>query len=225
MSKKISPLLKLLFQHPSAILLFVQLASVLVYPFLNDSNVGRAIFSIFGTLAVLLAVWVVDRSPVLNWVSWMLAIPAIIFTLAANQFGYTNYAHLSHILEALLYFYTAYGLIAYMLNDNNVTLDEMFAVGATFTLLAWAFAYSCMVCQHWWPNSFTAAINSDAPRTWMEMLFFSFSVLSSTGLGDIVPITPQARALVMLEMFFGVMYMALVVSRLVGLAATKEKRS
>lgn len=225
MSNHTSAVYKIAFQHPSAILLFVQLASVLVYPFLNDSNVGRAVFTIFGTLAVLLAVWVVDRSPALNWISWILAIPAITLTLAANQFGYGNFAHIAHILEALLYFYTAYGLIAYMLKDNNVTLDEMFAVGATFTLLAWAFAFSCMVCQHWWPGSFTAAINSEAPRTWMEMLFFSFSVLSSTGLGDIVPITPQARALVMLEMFFGVMYMALVVSRLVGLAATKEKRS
>lgn len=56
------------------------------------------------------------------------------------------------------------------------------------------------------------------PRTWMELLFFSFTTLSAVGLGDVLPITPPARSLAMLEMFFGVMYMALVVSRLVGLA-------
>ena len=58
----------------------------------------------------------------------------------------------------------------------------------------------------------------------MELLFLSFSVLSSVGLSDIVPIRPEARALVMLESFAGVMYIALVVSRLIGLTVTREHR-
>jgi hypothetical protein len=51
----------------------------------------------------------------------------------------------------------------------------------------------------------------------MELLFLSFTTLSSTGLGDVVPITPFARALVMIEQLAGVAYIAMVVSRLVGL--------
>jgi Ion channel len=212
-------------RHPSAALLFLQLASLLIYPLLIDSGAVGALLTVVGTLAVLLAVRIVNRSPAVNWVSWALAIPAIGLTLAANQFGHAELDPWSHILEALLYFYTAYALIAYMLNDRHVTSDELYAVGATFTLLAWAFAYTFMSCQYWWPNSFTAAINSDDPRSWMEMLFFSFSVLSSVGLSDIVPVTAQARALVMLEMFTGVMYLALVVSRLVGLTAARERET
>lgn len=215
--------IQLVSKHPSAALLFLQLASLLIYPLLINSNANSAVLTIIGTLAVLLAVWIVNRSPAMNWVSWALAVPAISLTVAANHFGYITLAPWAHILEALLYFYTAYGLIAYMLNDTHVTIDELYAVGATFTLLAWAFAYACMVCQYWWPHSFTAAINSNDPRSWMEMLYFSFSVLSSTGLSDVVPITAPARALVMLEMFMGVMYIALVVSRLVGLSAGKAR--
>ena len=56
----------------------------------------------------------------------------------------------------------------------------------------------------------------------MELLFLSFSVLSSVGLSDIVPVLPQARALVMLESFAGVMYIALVVSRLIGLTVLRR---
>lgn len=217
--------IQLVSRHPSAALLFLQLVSLLIYPLLIDSNAGGALLTVVGTLAVLLAVWIVNRSPAVNWVSWALAFPAIGLTLAANHFGYPALTPWAHTLEALLYFYTAYGLISYMLHDKHVTMDELYAVGATFTLLAWAFAYACMVCQHWWPNSFMAAINSNDPRSWMEMLYFSFSVLSSTGLSDIVPITAPARALVMLEMFMGVMYIALVVSRLVGLAAARERNA
>lgn len=218
-------LIRILSKHPSAALLFLQLASLLIYPLLINSDADRAALSVVGTLAVLLAVRIVNRSPAVNWVSWALAFPAVILTLAANQFGYSALTPWAHILEALLYFYTAYALIAYMLNDKHVTIDELYAVGATFTLLAWAFAYAFLFCQYWWPNSFTAAINSNDARNWMEMLFFSFSVLSSVGLSDILPVTAQARALVMLEMFMGVMYIALVVSRLVGLSAAREREA
>jgi hypothetical protein len=127
-------------------------------------------------------------------------------------------------LECLLYFYTAGSLTAYMLEDHRVTSDELFAAGATFALLAWAFAFAFSVCQQWYPGSFSAGSDATAPRTWMELLYLSFSVLSAVGLSDIVPVQPQARALVMLEQFTGVMYIALVVSRLIGLTILRAQR-
>jgi len=51
----------------------------------------------------------------------------------------------SSALEAVLYLYAAYALIAYMFEDHVITRDELYAVGATFTLVAWAFAYSFTV--------------------------------------------------------------------------------
>ena len=107
-----------------------------------------------------------------------------------------------------------------MLEDDFFSVDELFAAGATFTLLAWAFAYVYVVCQALLPGSFGALVGSSNPRTWMELLFLSFTTLSGVGLGDIVPLLPMARALVMIEEFSGVMYIALVVSRLVALSVT-----
>ena len=110
------------------------------------------------------------------------------------------------------------------MQDQVATTDELFAAGATFTLLAWAFAYVYVVCQALLPGSFGALLDPQAPRTWMELLYLSFVVLSGVGLSDIVPATPMARALVMLEAFAGVMYIALVVSRLIGLTITVARR-
>ena len=104
-----------------------------------------------------------------------------------------------------------------MLADHEITRDELFAVGATFTLVAWAFAYSYTVLQAIEPGSFTAAVDPSGERSWMELLFLSFTTLSSTGLSDVVPIKPFARSLVMLEQVAGIAYVAMVVSRLVGL--------
>jgi hypothetical protein len=110
-----------------------------------------------------------------------------------------------------------------MLGDHRVTLDELLAAGATFTLLAWGFAFTYSACQGWQPDSFSATSPPQAPRRWMELLFLSFSTLSGVGLSDVVPLTPPARALSMIEMFGGVMYIAVVVSRLIGLTIVRHE--
>ncbi|GAB3063090.1 ion channel [Stenotrophomonas tumulicola] len=210
-------------RHPSAWLLGVQLLGVLLYPAMDETAAGRAVFGTFGIAVLGLALWVVQRSPLGTWLALLLAIPSVVFSIAAVMLGRSSLGTAAQLLECLLYFYTAGALIAYMLQDHKVTRDELFAVGATFTLLAWAFAFAFSVCQQWYPGSFLAATTTGT-RTWMELLYLSFSLLSGVGLSDVIPVHPQARALVMLAQFSGVMYVALVVSRLVGLTMLQGPR-
>jgi len=208
-------------RQPSAILLAAQLVAVLLYPFMEGSA-GRALFSVFGIAILGLVVLAVRSSPGLTWVGILLGVPATVLLLIQAISGSDALLPYSSALEAALYFYAAGALIAYMLADHVITKDELFAVGATFTLVAWAFAYVYTVCQAVEPGSFTAAAHPDAARTWMELLFLSFTTLSSTGLSDVVPIEPFARGLVMLEMLAGLGYVAMVVSRLVGMLVMRH---
>ena len=209
-------------RQPSAILFAAQLSAVLLYPFVKDNGAGRAILSALGIAILGLVVLAVRSSPGLTWVGILLGLPASILLLIQAVTGSDDLLPYSSALEAALYFYAAGALIAYMLADHEVTKDELFAVGATFTLVAWAFAYVYTVCQAIEPSSFTAAVNPGADRTWMELLFLSFTTLSSTGLSDVVPVKPFARGLVMLEMLVGLGYVAMVVSRLVGLTVMRR---
>ncbi|MEA2181408.1 MAG: hypothetical protein QOF69_593 [Solirubrobacteraceae bacterium] len=204
-------------RQPSAILLAAQLAGVLLYPFMESSDVGRALFSVFGIAILGLVVLAVRSSPGLTWVGATLGIPATVLLLIQAVTGRDSLLPYSSAVEAALYFYAAGALVAYMLADREITRDELFAVGATFTLVAWAFAYLYTVCQAIEPRSFTAAIDPTGNRSWMELLFLSFTTLSSTGLSDVVPVKPFARGVVMLEQLAGIAYVAMVVSRLVGL--------
>lgn len=210
-------------RHPSAFLLAAQLLSLLVYPLIDNSAGGRVLFGAVALVVVPLAVWVVNRSAFVNTVAWLLAIPAMLLTVLGVVFEHEALLPLSAMLEAALYFYAAASLISYMLHDHKVTADELFAAAATFTLLAWGFAYAYFVCQAWYPGSFTG-FEPDRPRTWMELLFYSFSNLSATGLGDVLPVSAPARVLTMLEQFAGVGYIATVVSRLIGLTIVAKER-
>ena len=210
-------MLKIAKSEPSALLLAGQLGGVLMYPLMEDSDVGRALFSLFGIGILGLVVLAVRHSPGLNWVALVLGLPAAILLTIQAVTRSDDLLPYSSALEAILYLYAAGALIAYMLEDHRVTRDELFAVGATFTLVAWAFAYAFVVCQAIEPGTFTAAIDPAGERSWMELLFLSFTTLSSTGLSDVVPVEPFGRSLVMIEQLAGLAFVAMVVSRLVAL--------
>jgi hypothetical protein len=204
-------------REPSAFLLAAQLAGVLLYPFMESSDAGRALFSLFGIGVLGLVLLAVRSSPAHTWVAVLLGVPATCLLLIQAVTADDELLPYSSAFEAVLYFYAAGALIAYMLADHEITRDEMFAVGATFTLVAWAFAYTFTVCQAIDPGSFTAAIDPTGDRSWMELLFLSFTTLTSTGLSDVVPVQPYARSLVMIEQLAGVAYIVMLVSRLIAL--------
>lgn len=210
-------------RHPSAILLLVQLAGLLLYPVLEATRGGPLALSAFGIAVLVVTTRMVRRTPGLTWLSVCLALPAIVMLLLQALLDMHWLLPWSAALEALFYFYAAASLVAYMMSDMHATTDELFAAGATFTLLAWGFAYSFVVLQAVQPGSFGAAINPEQPRSWTELMFLSFALLSSTGIGDVIPLRPMARALTSLEMFVGVMYLAAVVSRLIGLTLLRRE--
>lgn len=207
-------------RHPSALLLLVQLIGIALYPLLDTLATGRIALALVGLLVLGAALWMVRRSPLATWGAATLAALVLGLYLLEVFWPRPQFPMLAALLEAAFYFYAAGGLIAYMMEDEHATRDELFAVGATFTVLAWAFAHLYIACQLISPGSFGA--DPAALRSWMDLLFLSFTTLSGVGLGDIVPLTAGAKAIVMLEEFAGVMYLALVVSRLVALTAQRR---
>ena len=204
-------------KHPSAVLLLVQLGGLVLYPFIEKTEVGRIGLGMLGIVVLIITTRMVRRTPWLTGVSVLIALPAIVLLGLQALFDMPHLLPWSAGLEAVFYFYAAGSLIAYMMADLRATTDELFAAGATFTLLAWGFAHLFMLTQALQPGSFSAAVDPQAPRTWTELVYLSFALLSSTGIGDVIPLRPHARALTSVEMFVGVMYIAAVVSRLIGL--------
>lgn len=209
-------------REPSAVLFAGQVAAILLYPLMEDAGVGQAMFSIFGIALLGLVVLAVRGTRAYTPVALTLALPASVLLLIQVVTGDDALLPYSSAFECVLYFYAAAALIGYMMGDHEVTRDELWAVGATFTLVAWAFAYAYVVCQAIEPGTFTAAIDPAGERTWMELLFLSFTTLSSTGLSDIVPVQAFGRSLVMIEQMAGLAFVAMVVSRLVGLTVLRR---
>ncbi|MCW2775147.1 MAG: putative Ion transport 2 [Nocardioides sp.] len=210
--------------HPSAILLAAQLVAVLAYPFLEGSVGGRAVLGVVQLGVVVAAVAAVRLTPALTWVAALLGGPAMVLTvLEAWQPDSDVIVLASAAFHVPFYFYISFAMLRYLFHDDRMTRDELFATGAAFTVVAWGFAYAYAACQVIWPGSFIGADGS-GDRTWFELLFLSFTSLTSVGLSDVLPIEGHARSFAMIEMIAGVFYVALVVARLVSLAVVRHER-
>ncbi len=213
-------------KQPSAVLLAVQILVILLLPFLTGPDsvgYGRAVISLLSLAAVVTAVFTVRSTPALTWLSVTLAGPAAVFEVWSLVDERPAVLVVAHTVLAVFYFYTAYALIAYMFEDYWVTKDELFAVGAAFTVLVFAFAYLYLAVQEGWPASFTS-FDGPGQRSFLELLYFSGANLTSVGLSDVGPIRPQARAVVTVEQLGGVLYVAMVISRLVALTVMRSRQ-
>jgi hypothetical protein len=206
--------------HPSGILLLVQLLGVLLYPFIEETRLGHAGLNVFGVVVLGMAIRTVHRTPGPTWISIALAVPIIVLLGMQTLFDMPGLLAWSSALEAVFYFFAAFSLIAYMMKDYQTTVDEMFAAAATFTLLVWAYTHLFVVTQALQPNAFS---DDGTVRSWTDLNHLSFALLTGTGMGNIVAVSSHARALASLEMMTGLMYLATVVTRLVGFTMHPEK--
>ncbi|MDO1527837.1 ion channel [Fulvimonas sp. R45] len=211
-------------RHPSALLLLAQLACVPLYALLEHARSARTLLGVFGVAILLLALRMIRTTSARVWPAVCLAIAVVVLNVLYLGIGRAGVLPWLAAVESLFYFHAAWRMVAYMLADRRATTDELFAAGAAFTLLVWAFAYAMLLCQALQPTAYAGAGAAGVLRGWNELLFLSFALLSSTGIGDVVPMTGMAKAVADLEMIAGVMYLALVVSRLIGLAVAQERR-
>lgn len=201
---------------PSAWLLAVQLLMLFTAPLTHQIFNHNGFAWFLGTLALLMVAQIIRVTAIYTVIGMICVIPALVLSLAVMLGADSpNILITAHLFEAAAYLCAAYGLTRYMFDDRYLTRDELFAAASVFTLLVWAFAFMYSACQLWDVNSFN--LENGQARSWVDLIFISFSVQTGTGLSDIVPQSDLARVLMSLQMFGAVMYLALIVSRLIAL--------
>ena len=104
--------------------------------------------------------------------------------------------------------------------ENDVTIELVMAAACTYILIGMVWAYAYYFLESFHPDSFKAAENP-GDDLW-NFYYYSFVTLTTMGYGDILAITKSARALSTLEAITGQLYLAIMISRLVGLHASQS---
>jgi hypothetical protein len=156
---------------------------------------------------------------------WLFAVPLVLLQLAALLLPLRAVEATLLTVQVLFHGYAVLALMAYVLNDAVITLDELFAIASAYILLAlfWASAYALLV--HFQPGAIyiNEANNPDGIVSFAELVYFSTTTITSVGFGEITPVVPAARSLVMLQQVVGVLFVAIVIARLTSLYGRAQR--
>ena len=108
---------------------------------------------------------------------------------------------------------------------GRITLRRLQGAGVLYLNFAMIFAAAFSLIWELNPAGFASLVapTGDA-REFATMIYFSFTTLTTTGYGDIVPVDPFARSLANLESVLGQFFLAITVARLVTQELADRRR-
>lgn len=202
------------------VLLISLLVIFVISPFVVPYYYGPTILNVIAAAMLLSAIYAVSRrrSFLVFGVTFSVFSIAATFWLAVSPSHWLIIVAHGSFVVLITFFATA--ILSYVLGRDKVTWDKIFGAICAYLLLgyAWTFAYS--VITELQPASFasqTSPMPPDIVGRVMQLRYFSFVTLATIGYGDIVPQTPAARTLALLEAIVGQFYLVALVGRLVGL--------
>jgi len=201
-------------------LLILLLLLFIISPFIVPYYYGPSILNIIAVAVLLSATYAVSQRRLFLIIGLSLSTFSIIMTfwLAAAPSHWL--VIVSHGSLVVLIIFFAVAILGYVLRSGKVTSDKIYGAICVYLLFgyAWAFAYSLI--EEVQPGSFTSVTSmpaNDIVSRVMQMRYFSFVTLATVGYGDIVPHSPLARTIALLEAMLGQFYLVALVGRLVGL--------
>jgi Ion channel len=149
-------------------------------------------------------------------VSVVVAVVGIIGTAAA-LFGTGQFGDSSASVVSLFYvLFTppaiAWGLTKQFRDAGSVTLQTMFGVLCLYLLIGLVFASAFGAIQDISDKDFFTTLRGERD----DFLYFSFSTLTTTGYGDLVPGSDLGRSLAIIEALVGQLYLVTVVAVIIS---------
>jgi hypothetical protein len=148
-------------------------------------------------------------------VGLILGIPALILLSSLHKFDNEIRDWITYGNVLCLYLFIIYLMLTQIFNAKVITLNTIGLALCTYILLGtiWVLFYTPVLAMN--PNAFTHPILDD-PDPIHTLTYFSYVTLCTLGYGDISPVSNIARNLAILEAVTGTLFLAVLISRLVG---------
>jgi hypothetical protein len=199
----------------------VLLTLIGVVTFVPSSDAGRLTVNAFNMLVLITAVAAVGRTTLSFAIALLLAIPAVWFQYAGLWHDDDTELAFSWMFSAALYFITTAYLLRYVFQPKVMTQDKLFGAAATYLIIGALWAYLYAIVGYFNPHSFMV-LGQPGRLVYSDALYLSITVLTSTGFGDITPLSRQARGICMVEQITGALFVAILIARLAGVYPPRE---
>lgn len=191
------------------------LALIAVAPFVPTSTQGRIVINVINAFLVVATVAAVGRSLFSFVLVVLLAVPTLAFQWLGFADHEREYLAYSWVSGAALYVVTVVYLLRYVFRPEVMTADKLFGAAAGYLMLGVLWSYFYVLVDYAFPSSFSIGGQVE-PLDYLDALYFSMTVITSTGFGDIVPVRPTAKTVVVVQQVLGTLFVAILIARLAG---------
>jgi hypothetical protein len=193
----------------------VLLAMVAILPFVPATDRGRLLFNLVNLFLLVSTVAAVGRSMMSFVIALLLAAPTAWFQYQGLVLGDETELAKSWMFACAMYAIVTGYLLRYVFQPKVMTEDKLFGAASAYLMLGVVWAYAYAIVGHFYPDSFMI-LGTPGRLAFSDALYLSITVLTSTGFGDITPLTRQARGVCMVEQITGALFVAILIARLAG---------
>jgi len=203
--------------------LFVVLLTLIgVVPFIDPTTNGRVAVNAVNLFVIIATVAAVGRTALSFVIALLLAAPTLGFQWIHVSTGDPQPLAQSWAFGCALYLAAIVYLLRYVFQRDVMTTDKLFGAAAAYLMIGICWAYIYALVGYFHPDAF-AVYGAAAPLSFADDVYFSFTVLTSTGFGDITPLIRQARGLCVVEQIMGTLFLAVLIARLAGVYPPTER--
>lgn len=205
-------------RYSGHVFLFLSLMSyLLIHPFIDGLSCQDAVLNLVLSIVLVASVFATRHGRWRAALGLVLGIPPLVMSwyhIVADA----AVLHLtSDVLRIIFNLCIIYWLLCYILKARCVSRDVILAAVSTYVLIGSCFGGIYDVVNRLQPGAFAFNVPPLDCMSASHFLFFSLVTLTTVGYGDITPLTPLSRSLAGLEAMIGVLFLAVLISRLVSL--------
>jgi hypothetical protein len=213
------------FKRYRYIALFTSIMALLVVqPFIGQHEIFIPIIFFFIMFCVL---WTLEVGRGLFWLLMSLAVFSLVMSLTngddlvdleLKSFKLLNILNL--VSYSVFLFSTTLIILIHLFKEDKVTLHTIRGGITVYFMMGlfWTFLYALFVAI----DSSTIQMTGQY-HDLSELMYFSFTTLTTLGYGDVVPISEAARNIAVLEAAAGQIFLTVLIARLIGLYIAQKK--
>jgi hypothetical protein len=204
--------------HKFFLLFLFLLLDLALYPYVGDTGVRYQVFRMVGGAVTLMSVYAVSFRRGLIFVALILAGPAFMEHAIVFRTRLVPAAAFTVVLSFAFDVFIIVVIFRRVFAREEPTGETIFGAVCIYLLIGFSFARLYAIIAIVQPHAFylDPAINPHAVPVGFDFIFFSFGSMTTAGSAGIAASLPQVRSLSMIESTLAVLYLAVMISRLMG---------
>jgi Ion channel len=211
-------------QRKFSALFLLLLAYLVLYPYAQNAGFPYLAFRVFGTFVTVLSVYAVSFRRGFVLTALVLAVPAMVQRIFLPRADAGALPLTSIVLGLTFDVFIVAVIFHRVFVKEEPTREAIFGALCVYLLAGFTFASLYGMLTTIQPRAFylDPAVNPHSVPDRFDLIYYSFATLTCLGATGITPVSAQARSTSVIEALVGVLYLAVLISRLLTAYHTRH---